>query len=371
MTKIAPTLYKKILKPILFAMSPDRAHGMIIHTMRFLGRVPGFAWLVRKMLVRDHPELQTEWRGMKFSSPVGLAAGIDKNGQVLPMMQAIGFGFTETGSVTAEVCYGNPRPWFYRLPETGSLVVHVGLANHGVKKILARLESLPLKVQKNFPTILSIARTNSKEASGCEEGIIDYITSLKATKKSPAVQMVEVNISCPNAYGGQTFTTPELLEMLLFEVDKVKVGKPVFVKMPVDLSWPETKALLDVIVKHDVAGVTMTNLTKQRDGRKIKDDLPESVKGGLSGALIRERSTALVRKTYKAYGDKLTIIGVGGVMSAEQAYEKIRAGATFVEIATGIIMNGPFLEEVNSGLVELLKKDGFSHISEAVGADHS
>ncbi|NCS83155.1 dihydroorotate dehydrogenase (quinone), partial [Candidatus Saccharibacteria bacterium] len=130
----------------------------------------------------------------------------------------------------------------------------------------------------------------------------------------------------------------------------------------------KTKKLLDVAVTHGVTGVTMSNLTKQREKVEFLEPLPDSVKGGLSGAPLRERSTELVAKTYKAYGDELIIIGVGGVMSADDAYDKIKAGATFVELVTGLIMKGPFIEELNSGLVELLKKDGYSHISEAVGA---
>jgi len=352
----------------MFLLSPDNAHSLVVNILAVSGRIPGVSAVVGVLLTRRHRTLETEWKGMKFSSPVGLSAGLDKNGQIVPMMRALGFGFSEVGSVTAEPCKGNDRPWFYRLPKTGSLVVHVGLANHGVKKILERLHAMPEKIQNNYPTILSVARTNSEDASGVEDGIVDYVTSIKAAKKSPAIQMVEVNISCPNAFGGQTYTTPELLDKLLAAIDKVKLKKPLFIKMPIDLSWPKTKKLLDVAVTHGVTGVTMSNLTKQREKVEFLEPLPDSVKGGLSGAPLRERSTELVAKTYKAYGDELIIIGVGGVMSADDAYDKIKAGATFVELVTGLIMKGPFIEELNSGLVELLKKDGYSHISEAVGA---
>ncbi len=370
MTKVQAVTYKKVIKPVLFRFSPDSVHKQVTKGLSIIGAIPGVRQTVQKVSVRKQPTLKMQWQGMQFSSPVGLSAGLDKNGRIMPMIQALGFGFAEVGSVTAEVCAGNSKPWFYRLPKTQSLVVHVGLANEGVEAIVGRLERLPKKVAADFPKVLSIARTNSKDASGVKEGINDYITSAKRAKSSPAVQMIELNISCPNAFGGQTYTTPLLLEKLLKALDKVKVGKPTFIKMPVDLTWPETKALLDVIVKHDITGITMGNLTKKRNKAELKDDLPDSVAGGLSGAPLKVKSTELIRKSYKAYGDTLTIIGVGGILKPEDAYEKIKAGATFVELITGFIMNGPqFAEEVNRGLAKLLAADGYKHISEAVGVE--
>lgn len=367
--RLAQRVYERGVKPIMFKFHPDKAHDFVVRLLFVTGKVPGLPAVVRKVLTRKHPEIEIDWKDMHFSSPVGLSAGLDKNGQLVPMMKSLGFGFSEVGSVTAKPCKGNDKPWFYRLPKTGSLVVHVGLANIGVKKVLERLHALPKKLQREYPTILSVARTNNKNASGVEEGIADYVASVKAAKKSPAIQMVEINISCPNAYGGQTYTTPTLLKKLLTAVDAVKVGKPVLIKLPVDLPWDNLRKLLEVIIKHDVAGVTVSNLTDDRSSVHPDDVLPDEVLGTLSGAPLRERSTELVGIIYKDYGDKLIIVGVGGVMSAQDAYDKIKAGATFVELVTGLIFRGPFLEEVNSGLVELLKADGYEHISEAVGKD--
>jgi len=355
----------------MFRFHPDKAHSGVVNILFVCGKIPGFPWLFRKLVSRRHRELEFKWKDMSFSSPVGLSAGLDKNGQTVPMMRALGFGFSEVGSVTAKPCTGNEKPWFYRLPKTGSLVVHVGLANIGVRKILERLHRMPVSLQQEYPTIMSIARTNSKNASGVDEGIADYVASAKAAKKSPAIQAVELNISCPNAFGGCTFTTKQLLKKLLDAIDEVALGKPIFIKMPIDLDWNQTKTLLDEAIKHDVTGVTLSNLTKRRDLVAFKggEVLPDNIQGSLSGVPLRQRSTELVRKVYKAYGKRLVIIGVGGVMSAEDAYEKIKAGATFVELVTGLILRGPFIEEVNSGLVRLMKADGYTHISEAVGRD--
>ena len=369
MTRLRTAFYRRVAKPVLFLTPPDSAHTFTMNTGQIIGNVPGALRVLRLINTRRRPQLETKWRGLHFSSPLGVSAGFDKNGQMVPVIQSIGFGFSTVGSVTAEYCAGNPRPWFHRLPKTQALVVHAGLPNQGVKRVLARLHKLPVRLQRNFPMVLSVARTNSKEASGIEVGIIDYITSVKAAKHSPVVSMIEINISCPNAYGGEAYTTPKLLEELLTSVDDVMAPQPVLIKMPVDLPWAEFKKLLNVIVKHNISGVTLANLTKNRNRVDFKEPLSDEIKGGLSGAPARNISTDLVRRTYKEYGDRLTIFGVGGVFTAEDAYEKIVNGASYVELVTGLIQNGPGVaEEINAGLQRLLKQDGFTHVSQAVGS---
>ena len=158
MTKVRAVLYKHVAKPVLFAFSPDQAHDMVIRMLSLAGGVPGFAGAVRAFSVSRHQELEVEWKGMYFSSPVGLSAGLDKSGRVVPMMKALGFGFSEVGSVTARPCKGNEKPWFYRLPHTESLVVHVGLANDGAEKVMRRLAKLPRPFREEYPTILYRSR---------------------------------------------------------------------------------------------------------------------------------------------------------------------------------------------------------------------
>ena len=361
--------YEKIAKPLLFRLSPDTAHEYTMRMSHLFGRIPGAAPLAKAILVRRRSELESTWHGLSFSSPLGLSAGIDKNAQMVTMSHTIGFGFSTVGSVTSEPCSGNARPWFHRLPKSQSIVVHAGLPNIGVDPILGRIHKTSKKIQGSFPVVLSVARTNSKEASGIDEGIADYVASITAAKHSPAVSIIELNISCPNAYGGESYTTPNLLEKLLHAVDAVKAPQPILVKMPVDLEWPEFNALLEVIAKHTVAGVTIANLTKQRAKANLKEPLGDDIRGSLSGAPVRALSTALIRQTYQSYGDRLTIFGVGGIFTAEDAYEKICNGAQYVEIATGLILSGPgIVEEINSGLQKLLQRDGFTHVSQAVGS---
>lgn len=373
MMKVRAALYKHVAKPVLFSFSPDQAHDMVLRMLAMAGGIPGVPGAVRAFSVSRHPELEVEWSGLRFSSPVGLSAGLDKNGRVVPMMRALGFGFSEVGSVTALPCKGNEKPWYYRLPHTQSLVVHAGLANDGIEKILRRLARLPRPFREEYPTILSIARTNDASTASDEAGIEDFLASVRQAEASTAVQMIELNISCPNAFCGERFTDPQLLKQLLRAIKKLKPNKPMLLKMPIDLTWAQTKKVIDVAAEFPmVSGLTFGNLKKDRSDVAIheKDTLPDTVLGGLSGVPTRAKSTELVRQTYRLYGDRFVLFGVGGVLSAEDAYEKIKAGASFVELITGIIMNGPqFVEEVNSGLVRLLKADGFSHISEAIGKD--
>jgi dihydroorotate dehydrogenase len=369
--KLSRFTYLYIAKPILFRMSPDRAHRLMIDFVSWAGKYSAMRFVTKAMFATksDH-RLRQSYHGIDFLTPVGLSAGLDKNGEIIPMIAQTGFGFATVGSVTASSCGGNPRPWFHRLPATKSLVVNAGLPNDGSDVIIERIEGFSDQQIGGFPIALSVAKTNSCEVVSFEDGIKDYITTIKRAKKSKRIQALELNISCPNAYGGEPFTSPDKLEKLLAAVDKLKVKQPIFVKMPSELPWKEYRALLEIIVSHGVAGVTVSNLAKKRVNVNPKDSLDESIKGNLSGLPTQSLSNDLIAKTYKHFGDKLTIIGVGGIFTAEDAYAKIRLGASLVELITGVIFCGPQLvSEINTGLIELLKRDGYEHISEAIGVE--
>ncbi|HZJ34605.1 MAG TPA: quinone-dependent dihydroorotate dehydrogenase [Candidatus Angelobacter sp.] len=369
--KINRFSYKYIAKPVLFLMTPDYTHSSMITVGSAIGKV-AFVRLLMKLASkrpRDTRLIQ-KYHGVEFDSPVGLSAGLDKNGEIIPMIANLGFGFTEVGSVTAKQCKGNPRPWFYRLPKTQSLVVYAGLGNQGSATIIKRIHQYPQKAIHNFPIILSVAKTNSCEVVDIKTGIADYVTTVKRAKNEPRIKMIELNISCPNTFGGEPFTTPSRLERLLKAVDTVGTRQPIYIKMPVDLPWDAFRALLDVIVRHRVVGVTIANLAKDRTKVELKDVLPDSVQGNLSGKPTWKLCNELIRQTYLAYGDKLTIIGVGGIFTAEDAYTKIRLGASLIEVITGVIYGGPQIAiEINDGLVSLLERDGYTNISQAIGVD--
>lgn len=368
-------MYKYIVKPLLFWLSPDRTHKLVVLSGRIAQSLPFVRWVVRKWWRFDDEALRQTIDGVQFANPVGLSAGFDKNVQLLPLMEDVGFGFASGGSVTLEPRRGNPRPWFHRLPKTKSVVVFAGMPNQGLPKIRGYIERNRRRV-KNTPGIISVAvianKTTKDTMAGrpTEEAIINDVK--KATEyiiEHKLANVVEINISCPNA-GKEPFIEPAPLDVLLTTLDAVERDVPFWVKMPYLYDMEQFDALLKVIARHDIQGVTVANLVKDRSKINVKDPLTDDIRGGLSGAPTREHSLELIRHAYKNYGDTLTIIGVGGIFSAQDAYEKIRAGASLVGLITGLFFEGPRLVgAINKEFVELLRQDGFSHISEAVGAD--
>ncbi len=361
--------YRHIAKPIMFRHTPDSVHHELIRTAKRVQKIPGIRALP-SLWSYQHDMLHTEVAGIAYRNPVGLSAGFDKTIETVPLMKCVGFGWMTGGSVTLGEYEGNERPWFHRLPKSKSLVVNAGLPSEGTSIVSRRVAHYPRHMFAGFPLNVSVAKTNSRESVGDEAGVKDYCESLEVFDRVSQVAMLEINISCPNTFGGEPFTTPKRLEKLLKSVDELTLAKPVYVKMPINLSFDAFDALLEVVARHHVTGVTIGNLMKDRKKVALQDELPDTVKGNLSGKPTRDLTTELVRRTYRAYGDTLVIIGVGGIMSAEDAYEKIRAGASLVALITGLIYEGPQLVgDINHGLVALLRRDGFASVSEAVGAD--
>ena len=368
-------MYKYLVKPLLFLLTPDFTHKLIIFCGRVAQAIPLIRWMVRKMWSFQDRALQQEIDGVTYRNPVGLSAGFDKNIQLSPLMKNIGFGFASGGSVTLEPRKGNRRPWFHRLPKTKSVVVYAGMPNYGLKKISHHIIKNRSRIQ-DMPTVVSvavIANKSTKDQFGpcVPEGLIvkDVKKAVEYIVKHQLAGVVEINISCPNA-GKEPFIYPETLDMLLREVDCVERNVPFWIKMPHLYDMQQFDLLLQTIVRHNIQGVTVANLVKDRAKVVIKDPLTDEIRGGLSGEPTREHSLELIRHAYQKYGDKLTIIGVGGVFTAEDAYAKIRAGASLVGLITGLFFEGPqLIGRMNRELVTLLKNDGFSHISEAVGAD--
>ena len=361
--------YKKVVKPLLFKQAPDAVHAGLVKTAKRTQKTPGVRSLP-KLWSHSSPRLETEVAGIKFRNPVGLSAGFDKAVELPATMKSIGLGWMTGGSVTFGEYEGNEKPWFHRLPKSKSIVVNAGLPSEGTPVVARRVAAYDMRLFKDFPLNVSVAKTNTKECASDDVAVDDYCQSLAVFDKLEQVSMLEINISCPNTFGGEPFTTPKKLEMLLAATDKLRLQKPVFIKMPISLPADEFDALTDVILQHNVVGLAIGNLLKDRKLAKLNDPLPDSVKGNLSGQPTKELSTEHVRRTYKKCGKKLAIIGIGGVMSAEEAYEKIKAGASLVALITGLMFEGPQLVgEINHGLEKLLKRDGYASVAEAVGVD--
>lgn len=364
--------YQKVAKPIMFKRQPDAVHSDIVKAAKRMQKTPGVRRLPKLWAHKNHTMLQQTIAGVTFANPIGLSAGFDKTIEMPVLMKNLGFGWMTGGSVTLGHYDGNEKPWYHRLPRSKSLVVNAGLPSEGTPVVVDRVSRYDTSLFKEFPLIISVAKTNSHDCANDTAAIEDYCQSLAAFSKLPQVNMLEINISCPNTFGGEPFTTPKRLSALLAHVDALGLKKPIFIKMPIGLEVSEFDDLLRVMAHHSVAGVTIGNLMKDRAKARLKDDISSEIKGNLSGAPNKEVATELVRHTYQKYGDRFIIIGVGGVFSAQDAYEKIKAGASLVALITGMVFEGPqLIGEINYGLEKLIKQDGFDTIAEAIGSAHA
>lgn len=360
-------LYKTILKPIFFKIDPERVHDMFISFGQILGSNFITRGLTSFAFKYSNRKLEQQILGIKFKNPIGLAAGFDKDARIIKTMGPTGFGYTEIGSITGEPCAGNPKPRLWRLEKSKGLIVYYGLKNEGAEKIAKKLKNKKF----NIPVGISIAKTNCKETATTEAGIKDYAKAYKTL--NDLGDYFTINISCPNAYGGLPFTDKDKLEVLLAELEKTPTEKPVFLKLAPDLTHKEIDELIEVADNHKIDGFICTNLTKDRENEYIKEHLKDAdpvSHGGISGKPIKDLSTKIIKYVYKKTNGKYVIIGCGGIFTAKDAYEKIKAGASLLQMITGMIFEGPqAISEINLGLVKLLTKDGYDNISEAVGKD--
>ena len=358
--------YRAILKPIFFAQDPEVVHDRMTRAGESLGRFGCTRSIARFFFHFADPSLEQDVHGIHFANPIGLAAGFDKNAQLTEILPSVGFGFEEAGSITGEYCEGNPKPRLWRLPESKGLVVYYGLKNDGSDAISKRLRGKTF----TFPVGISVAKTNDASTVEMERGIADYEKAFRSFLDIG--DYFTINISCPNAFGGEPFTTPESLDALLQRIDQIKTEKSIFLKMPVDLSIAQLDELVTVADRHRVHGFVLSNLTKKRDRPEIKQQEIQGInKGGISGKPTAAASNALIAHLFKRTNGRYIIVGCGGVFSAEDAYEKIRQGATLIQLITGMIVEGPqLIGEINRGLVRLLQRDGYKNIKEAIGAAH-
>jgi dihydroorotate dehydrogenase len=338
-------LYAMLARPMLFRLDPEAAHE---HALRLAARL-GRNRIVRDALqaifrVEDRRLQQTVF-GVEFPNPVGLAAGYDKNAVGLECWPALGFGFVEIGSVTARSQGGNPPPRLHRLPAQRALINHMGFNNDGAEHIAARISS------SKIPVGVNIGKNRDVEL---HDAAGDYANTV--TKFRGCADFFVLNVSSPNTPGLRELQGGEFLDGLLAGV---KADAPVLLKLAPDLTFEQMDDMVALTLKHKLAGFVATNTTI---------DHPVPPEGGLSGAPLRARATECIRHLRRQ--SKLPIVGVGGVFSAADAYEKIRAGASLVEVWTGLIYEGPALvRDINRGLLRLLERDGFGSIAEAVGTE--
>lgn len=353
--------YTKLVKPLFFRLPPERIHIRMIRFGHRLGRSGFGRRLTAACFSYQHPALKQTLAGIDFRNPIGLAAGFDKQAELLNLLGPLGFGFAEIGSITAWPYAGNPEPRLWRLPRVKSLIVNYGLSGPGASVMVKRL----MASRATIPLGISIARSNVPETSSVTAGVNDYVQGFNQLKDSG--QYITLNISCPNTCGGEPFHRPQQLRQLLQALPLSQTEQPVFLKISPDLTDVTVEAIVELALQHNLAGIIAGNLTKDRTVVAGQPNLPP---GGLSGKPTWIKSNHLIAKLYRLSGGKLIIIGCGGVFSAEDAYTKIRLGAALIQLVTGLIYEGPqLIGQINEGLVALLKRDGFTNISQAIGAD--
>ena len=361
-------LYRSLLRPLLFRLSPETAHELALHTLSFS---PG---LVKRLFApRPVQEPFGELRrfGLSFPNPVGLAAGFDKDGIALESLAALGFGFIEAGTVTYLPQPGNQRPRLFRLPQDKALINRAGFNNNGAV-------AFAQQVNTHRPDcVLGISIGKSKSAP-IENAVEDYLRSFEIVY--PVADYIAVNVSSPNTPGLRELQKAEQLEALLqalqrrnrelsYQNSRAQLT-PLLVKLAPDLEPEDLRHIVEVVKRTAVAGLIATNTTTRRDGlRTAKDEIAACGEGGLSGLPLRERSTKMIATLYNLTSGLVPIIGVGGIFTAEDAWEKICAGASLIQIYTGFIYQGPRIaQEINEGLARIISREGLGTLDEAIGS---
>lgn len=334
-------MYSRVLKPILFLFPPEDVHDFFVFSGELLGKFRITQWLISTVYGYKGRGVAKIVDGIHYATPCLLSAGFDYNARLTHILPFIGFGGVEVGSVTARPCSGNPKPRLTRLPLSQSILVNKGLKNEGVDAIIKRLQSR--KQEKNFVVGVSIARTNDAKNASVEEGIQDYCYSFKRLNEESVGDYYTINISCPNAFGGETFAVPQLLDRLLFALSKIPCTKPVYVKMPINITTHELYTLIDIVCRYKLQGIVVGNLQKNYDKLIVRAEAPHEYAGGLSGKPCFHDSNMLIAHARKKYGNRITIIGCGGILTPKDALKKHELGSDLIQYITGLVYSGPSL----------------------------
>lgn len=344
------------LKKILFKLDPETAHSVAGLGLRAISHCPMLQRYVKDQNFVTHPMLQQEIFGRTFQNPVGLGAGFDKDGQYITAMPTMGFGFTEIGTVTPMPQDGNPKPRLFRLIEDQSIQNAMGFNNKGSDYMLQRLEKLYFF---DYPLGINIGKN---KVTPEDEALKDYEILFKSFKNYG--DYIVINISSPNTPGLRDLQNENFIKAI-FEMAKEITTQPVLLKIAPDMEAEDAIALCKTAVEAGAAGIIATNTTIDYSLTSHAKDF-----GGISGALLTEKSYQLFKAVAKELYGKTLLISVGGIDSAEEAYKRIKAGASLVQVYSMLVYRGPALiKEINEGIIELLKNDGYNHISEAIGAD--
>ncbi|HYK21295.1 MAG TPA: quinone-dependent dihydroorotate dehydrogenase [Pyrinomonadaceae bacterium] len=348
-------IYSSLVRPILFRLPPETAHELALHSLSF---VPA------RLIAKRAPSIPITRFGLTFPNPVGLAAGFDKNGIALQSLAALGFGFIEAGTVTYHPQPGNPRPRLFRLREDQALINRAGFNNDGAAAFVRRVE------ERRPDCVLGVSIGKSK-ITLLEEATDDYLASFELVYK--VADYVAVNVSSPNTPQLRELQQSQQLSSLLSALQKrrreLRKQVPLLVKLSPDLERRDLEKIVEVVEQLQIDGIIATNTTVSRDSlRSDAKRVAACGEGGLSGKPLKHRSTQMIAELYQLTGGRIPLIGVGGIFNAEDAWEKICAGASLVQLYTGFIYQGPNIaNDINEGLAKILVREGFANLDAAIG----
>lgn len=357
----------KLIRNILFLYDPEVGQHRVAKFGHWLSYSP-FLSAIRRLYHGNHPSLQNTIAELSFCNPVGVAAGFDKLAELSPLLEALGFGFVEVGTVVPKPQPGNARPRLFRLPKDKAIINRMGFNSEGVISLLKNLTHKPQRL------ILGVNIGKNKDTPN-DQANLDYEHCFSAV--ADHTDYIAVNVSSPNTPGLRELQAKESLHKLLGGLQLKNQQRqrpiPIFLKIAPDITNEQLDDIIKIVKDTKIAGIIATNTTISRKGLNTpQQTLAKIGEGGLSGPVLKDRSTEIIRYIYKKSQGAFVIIGVGGIYSAEDAYEKIKAGASLVQIYTAIIYEGPGLaKKINKELVKLLRQDGFKNISEAIGTNNN
>ncbi len=343
-------MYKYIIRPVLFLFPPELVHHFIVVVIKISFRIPGISAIISKFFKVNHPNLKREFMGMEFSNPVGLAAGFDKNGTFFNEFSSFGFSFIEVGTITPKGQPGNPKPRSFRLTKDNALINRMGFNNIGVHEAIKNLK-------KRKQGLIIGGNIGKNTLTPNEKAVEDYEYCFRELYNY--VDYFVVNVSCPNITDLSELQDQKALEKILGRLVALRKGqsvyRPILLKISPDLNDNQLDQVIDIHFKIGIDGIVATNTTIQRN--YLETDIRKVNKignGGLSGQPLTNRSTEVIRYITKKSDGKIPVIGVGGIMTVQDAIEKIKAGATLIQVYTGFIYEGPgFVKKINKALLKV------------------
>lgn len=345
-------MYKYVIRPLLFLLDAERVHHLVFSTLQLKGSVPGFKRLLAALFSYQHPALEKKLFGITFKNPVGLAAGFDKDAKLIDELSSFGFGFIEIGTLTPKPQPGNDKPRLFRLPADQALINRMGFNNDGVVTAVERLK-------KRKSNVVVGGNIGKNKVTPNESALDDYAVCMDALY--PVVDYFVVNVSSPNTPGLRELQEKEPLRKLLSFVKSRMAAnlkpKPVLLKIAPDLTVEQLDDVIEILKETKTDGVIATNTTISRDGLETDKETVERIgAGGLSGKPLRNRSTEVIKYLRGELGPDYPIIGVGGIMSVDDALEKLDAGADLIQVYTGFVYEGPgFVKRILKALITKLE----------------